>query len=693
MLRAIKISGLTLAFFLIPPAVAIAAPHTAAPTKQPAQISGVSAQAKNLALWVAGPWPARQDSKGDFQDYVLRADPATAKNRDTYGPAMLGAALWKIGALYHKPVLLKAGIRSASYALNSKAGMQARDPKYNQSSRPAGYAYPFSMLALADAWNTTHRALSRSYAFSQLNSNLVDWFRRSMPIIAPTEAQRPSNQVLVERTMWQMLLAGGLTSRNTNHILGARSVYQKKIYSWVDSWFRANSFNRSLFGGSDSVYMLSDAPSWPHAYHAFSLGLLARLYYWSSPGRRAQLVGYIREGVRASRLLSSPAGDVAYAGRSTMMPWTLAMTAYAAMTVANDPSTLLPEAAQDRAFARLLLHRLRTLYIRSDGTLWLDPAMRQDVKQAVRSLDPYARATAYTGLTLLGLSWIAGTPDGPASSPGLLDGTVGNRVNGSLAVLRNSRLWLGVRGSRFHFASDDPNRDPRYDWGPMAAQQLSGGAWQWLIPVRPPHATDRRISWMKGWRGSRWAWADTQTLPRPSVAPTVTLSRSLTPRGKVQHVSHTGSASTSGWVSGVAAAARAVVAQNTPAQPQAAGRKLEVLARDGAVSGLGHKITFIGLHAADKGVVYSQALCGGLRIDIDRMDDLDQLETAFWLPDGSRQSVPGGFRVAGVKVTANQSFQVSSGSSFPSSTHRRVRSQILRFENPDRHLRIELCLG
>ena len=590
--------------------------------------SGAPSLSRQIADRVAAVWPARQAQDGAFDDYVLRALPG--QTRDWYGPAMLGSALVLNGQRSGNQKVFTSGLKSVAYAISRRAGLSDSRRSRYPVGRPSGYAYPFSMLALADAWNTGHQSWPAG-ATKVATQQWLPTLLQAAPIVSPTPAERPSNQMLLEHVEWQALIASSLTSNSPNAIVARPDYWRGQNDAWVDAWLaksRLNSSGTSQDGKKN--LLLSDFPSWPHAYHALSAGLLARMIHWSSPARKAVLMPRLREAVRASRILSSPAGDVAYGGRSSMMPWALSFTAYAALVVANDPSTSESEAADDRSLAKKVLQRLSSTYFNSSLGLMLMPSMAGGLSNSLAALDPYPCAAPYAGLTLLGLEWAGAEADGPAepwvdpSSP-VAERVGGSYLGSSLAVLNSSSLWLGIRGERHDYGA---SLDLRYDLGPAAAQQKVAGVWRWLLPVRPIKPLDGKASWLRVYNG--------RTIGIPT-------AKSMS----------------------------AGASQLQQTVQFYAGSK----SQSQAIS-----------------VVYSKSDCGGLHVSI-QSPSTGSLETVFWLP--YNKVVQQGLTIRSSTLTINTNLKpvLRVAVSGPSASHSRLNQVALRFPHAQDPIQLDLCLS
>lgn len=451
--------------------------------------------ARTIADRISRAATERQNRDGTLSDYVKESlgIATSGRPRNSYGPAVMGAGLILNGVRASRSDVTRAGVRSILSGIRTGEGFRARAANgrtYLTSQ------YPFSMLGIVSAWPSVSRKKS-----SDLGITLADRrsIRRVMRAISPipttsdpARVVNGSNRILLEYLVWLETIASGLRPlpEGSSAILGRPGATSRRVATWIESWISS----RPLSGGGTEgpVSFVSDAPAWPNAYLALSSALIARAVRVTSPPLKSRLSSLLRQSVRAARLLVSPDGDIAWAGRSNLQSWTLAMTAYSALAAAADPRISRAEAGRNRSFALDLLEKLRSDYLRPDGRIWLVPGLSLEPTGGLNGLDWYAAEVPYTGLTLLGLEWaarenVAGPvrPETPPSNV-LWPDTDG----ASLGVLRTSALWVGLRGS-----SRSPE-DARLDSGPVAAMQLSGGSWRWLLHPPPAIPAVRPPSWL-----------------------------------------------------------------------------------------------------------------------------------------------------------------------------------------------------
>jgi hypothetical protein len=413
---------------------------------------------------------------------VARTGPS---GRNAYGPAMLGGSLVLNGLRNGNERVARAGFRSIGYGIRSRFGLSRLSAGKNRT-RPT-FEYPFSMLPLVEAHRSWASRRSTPIRPSRGLARMVRReLRQSAPLPAGVDSLRLSdgeNRVTLERLIWLEVVESGLkplpgkSGRGT--ILARPGAFRGSAVRWMRRVISSKP-DFSSDDRPDPMSSLSDPPNWPPAYHALTSALLARFGRLAPPSLRPVVWSKLRRAVRYSRLTSSPAGDVAYMGRSTLQPWTIAMTAYAALVASGSPGIGGYEAARNKAFAGQLLDHLESEYLKPGGRVMLSPAVARDQARGVQALDTYAAEVSYAGLTLLGLEWASryDSPDGAWQQAGstLVTSADPSRTRG---FIRSSRLWAAVRGVR------TPDGDRRGDAGPVAALQKVDGEWLWLVPPRP----------------------------------------------------------------------------------------------------------------------------------------------------------------------------------------------------------------
>lgn len=455
-----------------------------------------TALAASLADRIAESWVERQLESGAFPDAI--AERFGLRGRDTYGEAMLGGALLLSGRRTAESRLALSGLRAIDYAIRTRRGFA---PKRLPSRvarlvpRFRGGMYPFSMIGIVDSWIECDEF---SAFESEIDPRIVRDIRCEIDSAGPLQTRLIDRHRDRNRTFLEMLLVKSLDCVSSLHP-GAAGI-DASIDTWCDLTLAESGSNGDGFPAA----LLSDVPDQPQAYHAFTTGNLARLIRRSAPGSGPKLEELLRRAVRASRLLASPDGDLAWAGRTTMLAWTLPFAAYAALVAANTPDCDPAEASANRGFAADLLERLRGEYViepqaSGEPSLALVPALSDPAGAGQGVIDEYAAEVSYIGTTLLGLEWVAAEPAGThrESSPTPIQGLL--RVGSTEPVLgsvRSEDLWLGLRGQR-----STERTDPRYDLGPVAAKERTESGWRWLLPPRPRLVPPDMRSWIQIRRG------------------------------------------------------------------------------------------------------------------------------------------------------------------------------------------------
>ncbi len=406
----------------------------------PACAAAWSPRPAALLARMAAPWPARQRADGTFRDAVLaRTGPA---GRDPYGTAMLGYGLLAAGLRLHDARATDAGLRALAWAI----------------AHPVRSHKPFERLALASAYVLARDRLGADPRFGLMRPA---WEARLRAMRVVRIGHAPySNWYAVEALELLELARSGVRPDADALRRTARILFGQML---PDHLAR---------GG-----ILSDPPWEPLAYHAFSAALLARALQTAGPGTLGpRAPRTLTRALAASESLVSPAGDVAYIGRSDEEAWTLSMTLAA-----------LRAGGRTRLRGPILARLARDYPGRARG-LGLTPS------DATAPLDPYAAATSYAGLAMVGLAWalegrrVAPPPPPRAPRSALLGGG-----NGAFAVVRTPSVWLAVREQPGIATptNDEYVEDARYDAGLAAVEQRTARGWRALLPARPRTTTAR----------------------------------------------------------------------------------------------------------------------------------------------------------------------------------------------------------
>ena len=425
-------------------ALAPAAGVQAAATADPGQLSRE----------LAAPWPALQDSSGHLRD-ALQPDGGSR-----YGDAMAGLGTLQTGIRERDPRLTRVALRALG------AATRRVDPWF--ATRP------FEVWAVAASYNLVKQRLGAG----RLRRRALRRWGRWLGAQKTTFLQRGGydNKYLVDAVAVLEAQRTGVRSRGARTILGGgREAARRRALRLLSRRIPARARASEL--------ILSDPEANPPAYHALSYSFYARAV--TLLGRRASRANkaVLREMGRVTEQIVAPDGDVAYWGRSSQQNWTLPAAAYGLMATAAVAGTSAADRHRYYTLARRLLTRLRSYGVGPRGE-WLTPSLRQDFAAGRRGVDPYARATEYTGLALVNLNWVERllrTPPPIDASAAPAQAIVGQGT-GRFVVVRAGNLWYAVKQR-----SDGERRvaDLRYDFGLVAFKRFEAGAWRDVIPLRP----------------------------------------------------------------------------------------------------------------------------------------------------------------------------------------------------------------
>jgi len=432
-----------------------------------------SAPWEALARSIAAPWPDLQNPDGTFPDYVFGGEPGFSAR---YGESMLGYGLLLTGVREDDDRLIEAGLRGLSYAVG-RSDLQADRPSV------------FENLAVAAAYNLARRRLSDHPRFAPRRPEWEHWLRK-VRLLRLDATQRFVNKQVVESAGTFEVLRTGLRSSDPRAVLGGqRSRARELVLQFVNLRVPRIAERDGIDVDGERTLVLSDPASNPPAYHALSLGFLARSVELLGGRASAAARGALRDVVRASWRLAGPDADLSYVGRSQQQAWTLACTAYGAEVAAALPGVGEGERGRLRALSERALARLRDRYGVGPEGLWIVPALARDPVAGLRGLDGYAGASVYNGLTLVGVEWALARMRGQQREAGALaadrPGAVRmSRREGELALVRTGSAWFAVK--RATSRADFPN-DLRYDFGLVALKESDGAGTGWtdLLPLRP----------------------------------------------------------------------------------------------------------------------------------------------------------------------------------------------------------------
>jgi hypothetical protein len=411
---------------------------------------------------IAAPWPGLQREDGSYYDYLK------PYGGGRYSEAMLGLALLQVGLRDGDDRFVSSGLRGVGYALDH-GDRQAADPSV------------FETFALATAYNVARGRLSGDPRFEALRARWEDWLRRVRPVFLGRLRGAFFNKHLVEACAWLELWATGLRASDPAAVLFDPRRSARTVIRYVNRDVpRLTSRSRGVVWGRRARLLADPAPA-PLAYHALSLGLLARavdrLGPLASPAARRALA----EAAWGTWGVMAPDGDVAYTGRSQDHVWALAYTAYGSALAAPAAGT---GSGDLHAVAERALERLRGRHTLTPLGIAIAPGLSPGSARPAAAMDVYADAAAYAGLTLVALDWLVERGGiGPYAAGSLAADRPGSGVlhapGGQLGLLRAGGMWLAVR------SAGDEGGDLRSDFGLVALKRSAGAAWQDVLPTRP----------------------------------------------------------------------------------------------------------------------------------------------------------------------------------------------------------------
>ncbi len=297
-----------------------------------------------LARAIAAPWPGLQNADGTFPDYVFGGEPGFSAR---YGESMLGYGLLTCGLREGDERLIDAGLRGLSYAVG-RSDLQENRPSV------------FENLAVAAAYNLARRRLADHQPFARERAAWEHWLRK-VRLLRVDSTARFVNKQVVETAGTLELLRTGLHSSVPAAVLGGRRARARElVLQFVNERVPRIAQLDGVEVDGERTLVLSDPASNPLAYHALSLGFLARAVDLLGARASAAGTGALSDVVRASSQLAGPDGDVSYVGRSQQQAWTLPCTAYGAeVAAASAPSA---ERKRLRGLSERALGRLRDRY-------------------------------------------------------------------------------------------------------------------------------------------------------------------------------------------------------------------------------------------------------------------------------------------------------------------------------------------
>jgi hypothetical protein len=480
-----------------------------------------AAQAISVTDRVVSAWTRKGQQKpdGEFLDYILdKPGLANRSARDHYGPAMLGVALVLDGLRTGTRSVVLKGLSAVRWAAKYPWG-DKRDPWHDKSYEAQGIV--FEDMALSVGYDEAWAQLANDAAYKPYVDAWVARLKRIRNRLYPkatiaAEGTRPYyNWYLVEglavAALWDLSLSGPdhphLASTYPGAVLAHPETYVTVVVDYLNSHFGGDHVNYQVtnYGGL-YLGLLSDPPENPPAYDILSLALFSKIVAIVSTKITEGRTQLNQLGLGAWALMA-PDGDVSWFGRSQEQSWTLAMASSGMFRISRTQGIERPDAGRMRAAGARALVRLQSSYLTSKFPgMWIAPVLQHGVtpRATNEAMDPYATAAGYTGLTLLGLEWVA--QDAAAAEPTATEGIAADAenggyrlgtTNGSFIMRRTADVWFSVKSAP---AVEGPPKSPqgysldlRYESGLTAVQVHDQYGWHRLMPPRPnTHNTPNR---------------------------------------------------------------------------------------------------------------------------------------------------------------------------------------------------------
>jgi hypothetical protein len=423
-----------------------------------------------LARQMAAPWPPLQLPEGTFPDY-LHGDQPPRSTR--YGEAVLGYSLVQTGLREGDEALIDAGLRGLEWFVG-RSDLQRDHPSV------------FATAFVASAYNLARRRLDDHPRFAHARPAWERWLRRAKLLWLP-DTGHYGNKYLVEALAVLELLRSGLDGGGAGSILADHELARRRAVRLLVLRVPRMAEREGFQLGAARGFVLSDPSAGsPLAYHGLSLGMYARGLELLGSGATDAARRTLREVAHCSEVLAAPDGDLAYVGRSQEQGWSLALTAYGALSAAAierpDVATRL------RGLAGRAVRRLRDAHGVGPKGFFITPSLRPDYR-GTHGLDSYAAAIGYSGLTLAALNWAIDRfgDDDPAVPVDAVAADAGSRAfkirpasaRNDLTVVRGPH-WFALRS-----AASSRAQDLRYDFGLVALKAPDGdGGWRDVLRVR-----------------------------------------------------------------------------------------------------------------------------------------------------------------------------------------------------------------
>ena len=438
--------------------------------QQSAKPPGVTAaEYARVADRIARAWERWQLPDGTFRDYI------NGRKTAEYGVGMIGYAMLRAGERAHDRRLVRSGIR----ALNGQLGRFGE--KFGV----------FDLLTVSEAYNFTSARLTDDPVVRRARPR---WRRPLREVGFPAIGEGAykcvvapdcfHNHEAVEAAADALALKTGLRSSTPGAKLADHEALREELRSTLADkvpQFVGDEARSSGPGPRRGLGLLSDSQSYPLAYHALSVAMLARsLSAQRAPTRRARSAfGRAAESLGA---LMAPDGDVAYIGRRQQEAWALAAAGYVGEAAAGRFDSSPERAARFQALGRRALSRLVAVHGFGPSGINVVPRFGRSTR-TYRGTD--ANNVVFNGLTAYLLNLAADEaaenrrrPTAPLTAD--RDGFFLDRTQARFAAVRRGRVWFAVHADQEGF------RDPRGDFGLVALKWRSGqGHWVDLLRPRP----------------------------------------------------------------------------------------------------------------------------------------------------------------------------------------------------------------
>ncbi|CAN5543321.1 hypothetical protein BH20ACT18_BH20ACT18_09700 [soil metagenome] len=453
----------------------------------PAARAAAPDQWRALARQIADPWPTLQTSEGWYPDYIYGGGKAFCNRRlcrkglgnARYGESLLGYGLIQTGLREGNQTLVESGLRAISYIL-SQQELQRRLPT------------SFEGMAVASAYNLMKERQPDNATFVA-NKRVWEAFMKRQPVITTIfrkpDTPRYGNHYLIEALEIVELVRTDLQSDDPDAILGGKRKGALRVAKFLLNERVPGIARRARIDiRGASTWVHSDPPDNPLAYFGLATGVYARAVRELGKEAVSRTRTPMIEAANASVWVTGPDGDMAYYGRSQEDSWAPSSIAMATEAAANLPGVSAGQAARYRAVTDRVLARLRDAYGNGPQGLWVLPALRTNLASALKGIDGYSGAVAFTGLTLVTLNWALDEMDRAASRE---PSTIGADADSAEAfstgesrtgVVRKGDVWFAVKRQ----ASSKRRNDLRYDFGLLTLKRRAGdGTWTDVLRLRP----------------------------------------------------------------------------------------------------------------------------------------------------------------------------------------------------------------